>query len=65
MQLTLNQIINVKIENESYQVKVVKLGTKELDFTITGPAVQNPDKSRTISILAFVEWIKAVRNATS
>lgn len=47
--------------HETHTIKITKLSTQDVDFLVSGANVVNPDKPRSMPIMAFAKWLKQVK----
>ena len=67
--LTLHQSYRIKktihpyMPEQEHIITITKLGIYEIDFTIAGPGVVEPERPRTMPTGAFAKWMQLM-NAT-
>lgn len=61
VELSLNRTYNVIAGNLPVRLTITKLTLWEATFTVTGPGVRNPERPRTMPLMALACWLELVK----
>lgn len=63
MQITisLGDTYRIAVKQETFEVKVTALNTRNVTFMAKGETVMNPETPRVMPILVFVNWLEGLQ----
>lgn len=61
VELSLNRTYNVIADNVPIAVTITKLTLWDATFTVTGPNVRNPERPRTMPLMALACWLELAK----